>query len=66
MGGTRWEFCPECRPPGNQGYAGYSSMRALYIRLKEKGFTRVGWLYEKCGHIRLDQLPGGGRNEPSD
>jgi len=30
-------------------------MRAIYVREPNVGFKRIGWLFEKCGHIQIDK-----------
>jgi len=30
-------------------------MRAVYIRKPNAGFKRVGWYFEECSHVEIDE-----------
>jgi hypothetical protein len=55
MGGRQYDKCPVCasNPEGDQGW--FNPKWALYIRAKGKGFVRVGWLFQRCGHAVIEE-----------
>ena len=54
--GQRLGCCEKChkRHP-SWGRWNTDRMRAIYIREPDVGFKRIGWLFEKCGHIEIDR-----------
>ena len=53
---TRQGRCKVCNAgEDSRGYPcwKHDDMRALYVRFGGK-FERVGWLFEKCGHVELE------------
>lgn len=55
MGGPQWGNCPVCGEWKPGEYQHYSPFRAVYARVKGKGFVRIGWHYQKCGHVHVDK-----------
>jgi hypothetical protein len=53
--GKRSGFCRQCHGKDDKPYYHYSPVKALYVREPKKGFVRIGWLFEECGHIEIDK-----------
>lgn len=52
--GQREKLCRLCYGDDDKDRYYYSPVRALYIREAKRGFRRVGWYFEKCGHVEFD------------
>lgn len=53
--GQRAGFCRQCHGKDDKPWYHHSAMRAVYVREPKRGFVRIGWLFEECGHIELDK-----------
>ena len=55
--GQRVGFCRKCHPEPKDDKPWYhhSPMRAVYIRKPNAGFKRVGWYFEECSHVEIDE-----------
>ena len=46
--------CSQCYPKDYKWWRPLYAMRAVYIRLPLRGFVRIGWFFEECGHVVID------------
>ena len=55
--GQRGGFCRQCHsdPKDDKPWYHHDPVRALYIRDAKKGFYRIGWFFEECGHMELNE-----------
>jgi len=57
--GQRSGFCRQCHPESKDDKPWYhhDPIRAIYIRKPNEGFKRIGWYFERCGHIVIGEIP---------
>ena len=55
--GQRVGFCRQCHPDRKDDKPWYhhDPIRAVYIRKPNVGFKRIGWYFENCGHVEIDE-----------
>lgn len=53
--GQKAGFCRQCHGKNDKPWYHFDTMRAVYVRLPGKGFVRIGWLFEECGHLELEK-----------
>jgi hypothetical protein len=60
--GQRSGFCKQCHGKDDKSWYHHDPMRALYVRFTGK-FERIGWVFEKCGHVEIDNEKYRSRHE---
>lgn len=53
--GQRAGFCRQCHGKDDKPWYHHDPMRAVYIREAKRGFRRIGWYFEECGHVEIDK-----------
>jgi len=53
--GRKEGFCRQCHGKDDKPWYHHSAMRAVYVREPKRGFVRVGWLFEECGHVEVEK-----------